>query len=124
MCFYKQAQTVPDVILDARIPPFSEALRARGYSAISVARHASAARHFVAWVLGVGVSPDAIDDAVVDGFACHTCANRAGQAQGFSPACMGRVRAFVRYLTEARIVVRPVVPAVPGRSGSRPFRTG
>lgn len=113
-CFYKRAQTVLDGILAARIPPFSEALRARGYSAISVARHASAAQHFVAWVLGAGVAPDAIDDAVVDGFACHTCANRADQAQGFSPAYMGRVRAFVRYLREARIVVRPVVPTAPG----------
>jgi len=113
-CFYKRAQTVLDGILAARIPPFSEALRARGYSAISVARHASAAQHFVAWVLDAGVAPDAIDDAVVDGFACHTCANRADQAQGFSPAYMGRVRAFIRYLREARIVVRPVVPAALG----------
>lgn len=113
-CFYKRVQTVPDGILAARIPLFSEALRARGYSAISVARHASAAQHFVAWVLGAGVAPDAIDDAVFDGFACHTCANRAGQAQGFSSAYMGRVRAFVRCLAEAQIVVRPVVPAALG----------
>lgn len=121
-CFYKRVQTVPDGILAARIPPFSEALRARGHSTISIARHASAARHFVAWMLGAGLTPDVIDGAVVEGFACHACANGGGHAQRFSPAYMGRVRAFVRYLAQARIIARPVVPPAPGASRIAAFQ--
>lgn len=121
-CFYKRVQTVPDGILAARIPLFSEALRARGHSAISIARHASAARHFVTWMLGAGLAPDVIDDAVVEGFACHACANGGGHAPGFSPAYMGRVRAFVRYLAQARIIARPVVPPAPGASRIAAFQ--
>lgn len=115
-CFYKRAQAVPDGILAAQISPFSEHQRTRGYSAISIARHASAARHFLTWMLGAGHAPDVIDDTLVKSFACHACANGAGHAQGFSQAYMGRVRAFVRYLAEARIVVRSVPPPAPGAS--------
>lgn len=109
-CFYKRVQTVPDGILAAQIPPFSERLRTRGYSAISIARHASAARHFLTWMLGAGHAPDVIVDTLVKGFACHACANGTGHAQGFSQAYMGRVRAFVRYLAEAQIVARSAPP--------------
>ena len=122
ICFYKRALTVPDGILGAQIPPFSDALGSQGYSDISVARHASAARHFVAWVLGAGVACDVIDDAVVEGFACHVCANGNGHAHQFSPAYMGRVRAFVRYLAEARIVARPASSPAPGASRIAAFQ--
>lgn len=112
-CFYKRAQTARDGILTAQIPLFSEVLRSRGHSVISNRRHVSAARHFVAWMPGGSLAPEVIDDAMIEAFACHACANGGSRAQGFSPAYMGRVRAFVRYLTQARIVARPVVPLAP-----------
>jgi site-specific recombinase XerD len=119
-CFYKRAQTVPDGILAAQIPPFSKSLRSRGYSAISIARHASAAEHFVAWALGAAYN--VINDAVVECFACHACTNGGGRAHRFSPAYMGRVRAFVRYLAEVRIVALPVSPPAPGASRIAAFQ--
>lgn len=121
-CFYKRSQTVPDGILAAQIPPFSRVLQSRGYSAISVARHASAAEHFVVWVVGAGLAPGVIDDAMVERFACHACANAGGRAHRFSPAYMGRVRAFVRYLAEARIVAEPVSSPAPGASRIAAFQ--
>ena len=121
-CFYKRAQTVPDGILAAQISPFSRVLRSGGYSDISIARHASAARHFVAWVLGANLAPDVIDDALIEGFACHVCANGGGHAHRFSPAYMGRVRAFVRYLAEARVVARPASSPPPGASRIAAFQ--
>jgi site-specific recombinase XerD len=121
-CFYKRTQTARDGILAAQIPLFSEALRLRGYSAISNLRHVSAARHFVAWMSGGSLVPEVIDDAMIIAFACHACANGGSGAQGFSPAYMGRVRAFVRYLAQARIVTRPVAPLAPGAARIAAFQ--
>lgn len=121
-CFYKRSQTVPDGILAAQIPPFSGVLQSRGYSAISVARHASAAQHFVVWFVGAGLAPGVIDDAMVERFACHACANAGGRAHRFSPDYMGRVRAFVRYLAEARIAAEPVSSPAPGASRIAAFQ--
>ena len=121
-CFYKRSQTVPDGILAAQIPPFSRVLQSRGYSAISVARHVSAARHFVVWIGGAGLSSGVIDDAMVERFACHACANAGGRAHRFSPAYMGRVCAFVQYLTDARIVAEPVSSPASGASRIAAFQ--
>lgn len=121
-CFYKRAQTTRDGILNAQIPNFSEFLRSRGHSTISNQRHVSAARHFAAWLSDSNLPLETIDDAIIKAFACHACANQGSGANGFSPAYMGRVRAFVRYLEQVQILSRPVAPISPGAARIAAFQ--
>ena len=94
--------------LSEAVENFTRHLVELGHTPLTVSGYEAGARHFGDWLLRSGISPDQIDDKVVDQFAHHQCCCPGiRRCSVLSAHYAARVRRFVVFLAEAGIIKPP-----------------
>jgi integrase/recombinase XerD len=99
-------------ILGSLVETFTEHVVTLGYSRLTVTGFSEAARHFCDWLCRRGIALNDIDEAIVERFARHRCQCPGGRrGKCVSRRYLNRVRRFVRFLAETRVVPMPAPAA-------------
>ena len=94
--------------LSEAVENFTRHLVELGHTPLTVSGYEAGARHFGDWLHRSGISPDQIDDKVVDQFAHHQCCCPGiRRCSVLSAHYAARVRRFVVFLAEAGIIKPP-----------------
>ena len=91
---------------------YGQLLAGIGFSPVSVHIHLGSARHFLAWLVQIGMALDAVEPDITARFATHDCRCHSSPRQQLGQYYINRVDRFVRHLAD-----RGVVP--PGRVTER-----
>ena len=90
------------------ITAFITHLTTLGYSRLTARGYEDSARHFGEWLARSGVIVSDIDDRILERFAHHRCCCVGGRrSKRLSRKYVGRVRRFVRFLADRKIIAAP-----------------
>lgn len=90
------------------IASFITHLTTLGYSKLTARGYEDSARHFGEWLARSGIIVSDIDDRILERFAHHRCGCAGGRrSKRLSRKYVGRVRRFVRFLADRKIVATP-----------------
>jgi site-specific recombinase XerD len=89
---------------------YGQRLAGIGFSPVSVHIHLGSARHFLAWLVQIGMALDAVGPGITARFAAHDCRCHSSPRQQLGQYYINRVDRFLRYLADRGVVpLRPMV---------------
>jgi len=91
---------------------YGQHLAGIGFSPVSVHIHLGSARHFLAWLVQIGMALDAAGPDIMACFAAHDCRCHSSPRQKLGQYYINRIDRFLRYLADRGVVpLRRVVEA-------------